>query len=122
MQANVWTSAAFKQDAWSFLTAGTVLNPDTRWTAQGESKISLRELLTWPASATEGTSITSSRLEVIQKNLTGNVFNAVVQTTLIGLGFKFAKNRHIQMGINVAIVTPYNTATNGGIKKFDFLP
>jgi len=91
MQANVWTSAAFKQDAWSFLTAGTVLNPDTRWTAQGESKISLRELLTWPASATEGTSITSSRLEVIQKNLTGNVFNAVVQTTLIGLGFKFAK-------------------------------
>ena len=87
----MWTSAAFKQDAWSFLTAGTVLNPDTQWTGQGETKISLRELLTWPASATAGTSITSSRLEVIQKNLTGNVFNAVVQTTLIGFGFKFAK-------------------------------
>ncbi len=27
-----------------------------------------------------------------------------------------------QMGINVAIVTPYNTGTNGGIKKFDYLP
>jgi len=92
MQANVWTSAAFNQDAWTFLTAGTVLNPDTKWTAQGEKRISLRELLTWPASATEnGSAITSSRLEVIQKNLMGNVFNAVVQTTLIGFGFKFAK-------------------------------
>tara|TARA_R110000787_G_scaffold40780_4_gene101031 strand:- start:1312 stop:2355 length:1044 start_codon:yes stop_codon:yes gene_type:complete len=30
--------------------------------------------------------------------------------------------RHIQMGLNVAIVTPYNTGTNGGIKKFDYLP
>jgi hypothetical protein len=27
-----------------------------------------------------------------------------------------------QMGLNVAIVTPYNTGTNGGIKKFDILP
>ena len=81
----------FNQDAWSFLTAGTILNPDTKWTAQGESKITLRELLTWPTSATEGGGVTSSRLEVIQKNLMGNVFNAVVQTTLIGFGFKFAK-------------------------------
>ena len=30
--------------------------------------------------------------------------------------------RHIQMGLNIAIVTPYNTGTNGGIKKFDYLP
>jgi len=92
MQANVWTSAAFNQDAWTFLTAGTILNPDVKWTGQGETRISLRELLTWPASATtDGGAITSSRLEVIQKNLMGNVFNAVVQTTLIGFGFKFAK-------------------------------
>lgn len=27
-----------------------------------------------------------------------------------------------QMGVNCAILTPYNTGTNGGIKKFDFLP
>jgi len=27
-----------------------------------------------------------------------------------------------QMGINVAILTPYNTGTNGGIKKIDYLP
>ena len=26
-----------------------------------------------------------------------------------------------QMGLNVAIVTPYNTGTNGGIKKFDIV-
>jgi len=92
MQANVWTSAAFNQDAWSFLTAGTILNPGTKWTAQGESVITLRELLQWPKSATvDGGAVTSSRLEVIQKNLMGNVFNAVVQTTLIGFGFKFAK-------------------------------
>jgi hypothetical protein len=91
MQANVWTSAAFNQDAWSFLTAGTILNPGTQWTAQGEDKITLRELLQWPPTATAGSTVTSSRLEVIQKNLMGNVFNAVVQTTLIGFGFKFAK-------------------------------
>jgi hypothetical protein len=30
--------------------------------------------------------------------------------------------KNYQMGINVAIVTPYNTGTNGGIKKFDYLP
>ena len=30
--------------------------------------------------------------------------------------------KNIQLGINVAIVTPYNTGTNGGIKKFDYLP
>jgi len=31
--------------------------------------------------------------------------------------------KHIQLGINVAIVTPYTAgATNGGIKKFDYLP
>ena len=29
--------------------------------------------------------------------------------------------RSYQLGINAAIITPYNTGTNGGIKKFDFL-
>jgi hypothetical protein len=29
--------------------------------------------------------------------------------------------KNIQIGINVAIVTPYDTGTNGGIKKFDYL-
>jgi len=92
MQANVWTNAAFNEDAWSFLTAGTVLNPDTSWTGQGENKVSLRELLMWPNSATtDPSAVTASRFDVISNNLQGNVFNAVVQTTLIGVGFKFAK-------------------------------
>jgi hypothetical protein len=30
--------------------------------------------------------------------------------------------RSYQLGINAAIITPYNTGTNGGIKKFDYLP
>jgi len=30
--------------------------------------------------------------------------------------------KNYQLGINVAIVTPYNLGTNGGIKKFDLLP
>ncbi len=30
--------------------------------------------------------------------------------------------KNVQMSINVAIVTPYATATNSGIKKFDYLP
>jgi len=91
MQANVWTSAAFNLDAWSFLTAGTILNPGTQWTGISEARVTLRELITWPEGASSGPGVTASRLEVIQDNLKGNVFNAVVQTTLIGFGFKFAK-------------------------------
>ena len=30
--------------------------------------------------------------------------------------------KQYQMGLNCAIITPYNTGTNGGIKKFDLLP
>lgn len=30
--------------------------------------------------------------------------------------------KQYQMGLNCAIITPYNTGTNGGIKKFDILP
>ena len=30
--------------------------------------------------------------------------------------------KNYMLGLNVAIVTPYNLGTNGGIKKFDLLP
>jgi len=30
--------------------------------------------------------------------------------------------KQYQVGMNVAILTPYNLGTNGGIKKFDYLP
>ena len=86
MIANVWSKAFFQNDAWTFLTAGTVLNPDARWIGQGESVISLKELIMWPAGATEGSGVTASRLEVIQNNVSGEWFNATIQSTLIGVG------------------------------------
>jgi hypothetical protein len=86
MIANVWSKAFFQNDAWTFLTAGTVLNPDARWIGQGESVISLKELIMWTAGATEGSGVTASRLEVIQNNVSGEWFNATIQSTLIGVG------------------------------------
>ena len=86
--ANVWSEALFNTDAWSFLTAGTPLNPDTKWTGQGSHVISLRELVTWPASSTGGSYAGDSRLEVISKNVKGEWFPAVVQSVLIGAGGK----------------------------------
>lgn len=86
MIANVWTNALFQNDAWNFLTAGTALNPDASWTGQGENVISLKELIMWPAAATSGSTVTASRLEVIQNNVSGEWFNATIQSTLIGVG------------------------------------
>ena len=93
MQANVWISAAFKMDTWNFFTAGTALNPSTKWTGQGEERISFKELLTWPFSATaDGQKVTASRLEVIMQNLGGaTVIDSVVKSALIGVGFTVAK-------------------------------
>ena len=101
MIANVWTNALFKNDAWTFLTAGTALNPATKWTAQGEEVISLKELIQWPSSATDGSGVTSSRLEVIQNNVAGEWFNATIQSTLIGVGgrvLRRAARKPIAMG------------------------
>ena len=86
--ANVWSEALFKNDAWTFLTAGTPLNPDTRWIGQGETVVSLRELVTWPPGASSGSGVTASRLEVISNNVKGEWFPAVVQSVLIGAGGK----------------------------------
>jgi hypothetical protein len=102
MIANVWSEALFKNDVWTFLTAGTPLNPDTRWIGQGEDVISLRELVTWPPGATSnGSAVTASRLEVITNNVSGEWFPAVVNSTLIGVGStvlrKFAR-KPIRMG------------------------
>jgi hypothetical protein len=91
MIANVWTEALFNNDAWSFLTAGTALNPDAKWTGQGTSVMSLKELIMWPSSATGGTMSGDSRLEVIQNNISGEWFNATIQSTLIGVGGKLLR-------------------------------
>jgi hypothetical protein len=101
MIANVWSEALFKNDMWTFLTAGTPLNPDARWIGQGETVVSLRELVTWPPGATAGSGVTASRLEVIQNNISGEWFPAIVNSTLIGVGGtvlrKFAR-KPIRMG------------------------
>ena len=92
MVANVWTEAAFNSNAWDFLTAGTSLNPNTKWIGQGESVISLKELIKWPPGATSNPSaVTASRSDVIMSNLDGNVLNAVIQSTLIGVGGKLIR-------------------------------
>ena len=102
MIANVWTNALFKNDAWTFLTAGTVLNPDAKWTGQGEPVISLKELIMWkPGATANGGSVTATRLEVIQNNVSGEWFNATVQSTLIGVGGRLIRKvarKPIRMG------------------------
>ena len=101
MIANVWSKALFQNDAWNFLTAGTALNPDARWTGQGEDVISLKELIQWPTSATSGSGVTASRLEVIQNNVSGEWFNAAIQSTLIGVGGRVLRKvarKPIRMG------------------------
>ena len=102
MIANVWTKALFQNDAWTFLTAGTALNPDAAWTGQGENTISLKELIMWPFSATgDGQANTASRLEVIQNNVSGEWFNATIQSTLIGVGGRVLRkvaSKPIRMG------------------------
>jgi len=101
MVANVWTTALFQNDAWSFLTAGTVLNPDTSWTGQGTTVMSLKELIMWPASATGGSMEGDTRLEVITSNFKGAWFNAFYQSTLIGVGGKLLRKvarKPIRMG------------------------
>ena len=101
MIANVWSKALFNADAWTFLTAGTPLNPDTNWTGQGTTVVSLRELVTWPSSATGGAMAGDSRLEVITSNMKNEWFPTVVNSTLIGVGAtvlrKFAR-KPIRMG------------------------
>jgi hypothetical protein len=89
--ANVWTQAAFKNDAWTFLTAGTGLNPSAKWIGQGEEVISLKELISWPAGATSGSGVTATRGEVVWGNLETEWFSAVVNSALIGVGGKLIR-------------------------------
>ncbi len=101
MLANVGTQAAFNTNAWEFLTAGTPLNPNTKWTAQGSTTMSLRELIEWPASATGGTHAGKSQGEIIMANLQDNAFNAIVSAIVIPMGFKVGRKvlrKPIRMG------------------------
>lgn len=92
LQFSVLTDAAFKTNPWDFVTAGTAINPDTRWTGQGQNVVSLRELITWPTSATGGARAGETRLQVITNNLSGDALvKAAISSVGIGVGFKFGK-------------------------------
>ena len=90
--ANILTEAAFKTDAWNFLTAGTSLNPGTKWTGQGATVVSLKELVTWPTSAhSPGAYSGSSRGDIIMGNLSKNWLDAGFKSLMLGIGFKAGK-------------------------------
>jgi len=101
MVANTWTSALFNNDIWPFLTAGTPLNPDLKWTAQGAANITLKELLLWPSDATGGVTEGNSRMEMIQSNMDGEWANTIIKSVLIGVGGKIIRKgarRPIRIG------------------------
>jgi len=101
MIANVGTQAMFNSNAWDFLTAGTTLNPNTKWTGQGSQVISLKELIAWPSSATGGSFAGMSQGEVIMQNVKENALQAGISALLIPVGFKVGRRllrRPISMG------------------------
>lgn len=111
VQTSIWTEAAFNSSPWDFLTAGTALNPSTKWTGQGESVITAKEFLMWPSSAVSGgdvNAVGNSRLEVVANNLKGGVVGALVRTAGVGIGFKVARKllakprRQINAGLKAA--------------------
>ena len=110
IQTAIWTEAAFQMNPWDFLTAGTPLS-SAKWTGQGETVISARELLMWPSSAVGGgdtSAAGNSRLAVVGENLRGQALPAIVKTIGVGIGFKVAKKllakprRQINAGLKAA--------------------
>ena len=111
IQTSIWTEAAFNSNPWDFLTAGTAINPNTKWTGQGESVISARELLMWPSSAVAGGNVNAagnSRFDVVSNNIKGELFGAILKTAGVGVGFKVARKllskprRQINQGLKAA--------------------
>lgn len=101
MIANVGTQAAFNTNAWDFITAGTTLNPSTKWTGQGSNVISLKELIVWPSSATGGAYAGMTSSQVVMDNLKKNAVNAGLQALIIPVGFRLGRRllrRPISMG------------------------
>lgn len=99
--ANVATQAAFNSGAWDFLTAGTNLNPNTKWTGQGSTVLSLKELMNWSPSRVAGSYAGMSGGEVIMSNLKDNALQAAFSAAIIPIGFKMGRRllrRPITMG------------------------
>ena len=101
MIATVGTQAMFNSNAWDFLTAGTTLNPNTKWTGQGSTVMTLKELIAWPSSATGGINAGKTQGQLVMDNLKNNALQAVISATLIPVGFKLGRRllrRPITMG------------------------
>jgi hypothetical protein len=86
--ANILSQAAFNESAWNFLTAGTKLNPGTKWTGQGSQVLSLKELMNWSPARVGGSYAGMSGGEVIAKNLSENWLEAGFNSIILGAGFK----------------------------------
>lgn len=88
--ANILSEAAFNESAWNFLTAGTKLNPSTKWTGQGSNVVSLKELMNWgPSRVTKGGRYGGmSGGQVIMENLKDNWLEAGFNSIILGAGFK----------------------------------
>lgn len=90
---NIVTESFFDLNMWDFFTAGTFVNDDP-WTGQGESKISFRELVAWPPSATQDRNqITASRFDVIKENLKKNGLMMVGGLALTKVGSKVLRKQ-----------------------------
>lgn len=91
MIANVGTQAAFNSNAWDFFTAGTTLNPNTKWTGQGSQVLSLKEIMNWSPARVAGSYAGMSSGEVIMDNLKKNALQMVVSATIIPISFRFGR-------------------------------
>lgn len=101
MIANAGSQMAFKSSAWEFLTAGTNLNPNTAWTGQGSTTLSLKEIMNWSPARVSGSYAGMSAGQVIMSNVKENALNFGFQALLIPVGFKLGRRllrRPISMG------------------------
>ena len=90
---NIVSESFFEMNLWDFFTAGTFVNDDP-WTGQGEQKISFRELIQWPNSATtDSTKVTASRFDVIKQNLKDNGLMMIGGLAITKVGSKVLRKQ-----------------------------
>ena len=90
---NIVTEGLFKMNMYDFFLAGTGFSNE-QWTGQGQDKISFRELITWPPSATsDRTQVTDSRFNVIRENLKTSLVPMVGGLIAVRVGSKVIKKQ-----------------------------
>jgi len=96
LQLNVLTDGILGNSAWTALTAGSFLNPNTPTRGDGTSSLTLNEIMNWKGdsgnvSAAFGSSVGTGVLDVMGQNLKDNWFEMAIKSTLIGVGFRMGK-------------------------------